>query len=447
MTTHNWAKQAFDHARLLSEQIGPRGATSPEEQRAAEYARDQLQQSGISNARVEAFRSPRSGWLPLTIAFSVAVWSTIICWAGFYLIYIPRSAVGGEGSARSPALGALIGAILCAFSAWTIYRLATYHQHPLHKWLSTATSHNAVGHIAAAGPATQHVVLVANVDTAPDSWVFRTPRRTRLFYGALRLAAASLLLSIIFFVLGALEAWGFAFVAAGLCGFVQSAGILLTIQADQGDFSAGANDNASGVGVVLALAQQLREAPLKQTEVWVVLAGSHTLGNGGLRSFMQQQPDLAKTAWFVGCQQVGLGDRVAYVRREGWLPRTTRADVRNLIERAATDRAGQSPRPITTPRATPIGAALWRGCKSVCVVMDKQAKNGKADEAVTRLQLPALQQAHDYLGALLKMIDGQLITPSTPTRAPDATALAPDKFPADGSAPTTQTDCRFPGHS
>jgi hypothetical protein len=392
-TDNQWAKQALSHARFLSEQIGPRGATTPAEKRAAEYARDQLQQFGISDARVEAFRSPRSGWLPLTIAFSLAVWGTIICWGGFYLTHIRAG-------------GAAIGAALCAFSAWTIYRMATYRQHPLRQWLSTATSHTAVGHIAATNTATQHIVLVANVDTFPENKVFRTPRRTRLFYGVLRLAAASLLVSILMYVLGALEAWGFAFVSAGLCGFVQSVGLLLTIRADQGDFSAGANDNASGVGVVLALAQQLCEAPLRQTDVSIVCAGSHTLGDGGLQWFMRQQPALAKTAWFIGCQRVGRGDRVAYVNREGWLPRSIRAEVRDLIARTATDRPEQQPRPIATLRATLIGAALWCGYKSLCVVMDNSSRKSETEEAAARLQLSAVEQAHDYVWSLLKTIDG-----------------------------------------
>jgi hypothetical protein len=392
MTSHNWAKAALDHARFLSEQIGPRGATTPEEKRAAEYARDQLQQSGIKDARVEAYRSPRSAWLPLTIVFSLAVWGTIVCWGSFYLT-------------RVPAIGAAIGAALCAFSAWTVYRIATYHQHPLRHWLSTATSHTTVGHINATDTAKQHVVLVANLDTYPANKVFRTLRRTRLFYGALRLAAASLVLSVGLFVLGGLQAWDFAFVSAGLCGLVQSAGILLTIQADQGDFNAGANDNASGVGVVLALAGQLCEAPLRQTEVWIVCAGSHTVDDGGLRWFMRRQSVLSKTAWFIGCQRLGRGDQVTYVKREGWLPRTTREEVRDLIARAATDRPGQQPRPIATLRPTPIGAARWRGYKSLCVVMDNPARKSEADEAAVRLQLPAVQQAYDYLWSLLKTID------------------------------------------
>ncbi len=354
MITHDRAQQALDHARFLTEQIGPRGAATPEEKRAAEYARDQLQQIGVSDARVEAFRSPRSGWLPLTILFSLAVWGSVLCWGSFYLT-------------RVPAIGAVIGAVMCAFSAWTLYRIAIYHDTPLRRRLATATSHNAVGHITVTGEATQHVVLVANLDTYPDSWIFRTPRRTRLAYGLLRLAAISLIVSVLMFVLGALQVWGFAFASAAVCGLVQSIGVLLTIQADQGEYNVGANDNASGVGTILALARRLHETPLTHTEVWIVGAGSQTLDGGGLRWFMQQHPALIKTAWFIGCQRVGHGDHWAVIEREGWLPRLIRVDVRDLIAQATADRPELAPRFISTLRNTVIGAAcmVWLQ-KSVC---------------------------------------------------------------------------------
>lgn len=405
-TDNHWAKQALDHAQHLADRIGPRGATTPEEHRAAEYVQSQLKQFGLSDVHIESFRSPRSAWLPLTIVFSLAVWSTIICWASFYLIHIPRSiAIGEEGSTRVPAIGALIGAALCAVSAWTLYRVATYHQHPLRQWLSTATSHNAVGHIAVSGIAAQQVVLVANLDTYPDSWIFRTPRRTRLFYGALRLVAASLLISIVLFLLGAFEAWSFAFVSAGLCGVVQSAGILLTIQADQGDFSPGANDNASGVGTLLALAERLRVEPLTHTEVWIVCAGSHTLDGSGLRWFMQHHPDLVHTAWFIGCERAGRGDRVAIVKREGLLPRSIHAEVRALIARATSDRAELRPRPISIARTTPIGPATWHGCKSLCVEMEENSTAARRVDVSARLTTTALNEVHQFVWTLLKTID------------------------------------------
>jgi hypothetical protein len=392
MTTLHYAKQALSHARFLSEQIGPRGAATPEEHRAAEYVQTQLKQSGLSDVRLESFRAPRSGWRPLTVVFSLALWGTILCWGNFYLT-------------RVPAIGALIGVVLCAISLWLLYRIATRRNHFLSRRLATATSHNAVGRIVAANKDTQHVVLVANLDTYPDNWVVRTPRRTRVFYGMLRGVALSLVVSIGLFILGALEAWPFAFVAGGVCSMVQGLGLLLTLQADRGDFSPGANDNASGVGTLLALAERLRVEPLTHTAVWIVCAGSHTVDGSGLRWFMRHHPDLVHTAWFIGCERAGRGDRVAVVKREGWLPRSIRAEVRDLIARATADRVELRPRPISIARTTPIGPATWQGCRSLCVEMEEDRPATRLGDVSDRLTTTALNEVHQFVWTLLKTLD------------------------------------------
>ena len=53
------AEVALRHIRHLTETIGPRGSTTPQERQAAEYARDVLRGLGIE-ARLESFQSGRS---------------------------------------------------------------------------------------------------------------------------------------------------------------------------------------------------------------------------------------------------------------------------------------------------------------------------------------------------------------------------------------------------
>jgi hypothetical protein len=86
------------------------------------------------------------------------------------------------------------------------------------------------------------------------------------------------------------------------------------------------------------------------------------------------------------------------VEREGWLPRSIRAEVRDLIGRATADRPEAAPRFISTIRPTVLGAAVWRGCKSLCVEV---AAGGQGE-----LQLPALAAAQQGAWLLLQTIDG-----------------------------------------
>lgn len=47
----------------------------------------------------------------------------------------------------------------------------------------------------------------------------------------------------------------------------------LCIEADRTPFTAGANDNASAVGLVLTLAEALVKQPLQHTRVWLACTG------------------------------------------------------------------------------------------------------------------------------------------------------------------------------
>ncbi len=398
MTTNTfWADRALQHTRHLAERIGPRGAATPEEKRAADYALHQLQKIGVQDVRLESFRAPRSGWLPIAIVFSMAVWSSFLCWGSYYLT-------------RGQAIGGLIGAGLCALGVWIVYRHITFKDHPLRRLTGKLPSVNVIGRITAADQARQRVVLVANLDTSPTAWIFQGLRRTNFFRFMLTASFISLIVGAITFALGALGLWDWGFVFAGICGVLQSAGILMAIQADQGDFGPGANDNGSGVGTVLALAERLQPNPLSHTEVWIVLTGSHTINGEGLRTFLNQHHTLFGEAWFIGFEGVGIGARLIAGVREGPLRRSIRSEVRQLIEHANRDRADRAAQPRSvTARSSVVAPALWCGLKSVCfsvyatrnAIPNRRSRNDTA----SAIESSALELAHDFGWELLQTIE------------------------------------------
>jgi hypothetical protein len=390
-----WAERALQHARHITTHIGPRGAATPEEQRAANYAQQQMQLLGLRDVRVETFRTTPSGWLPITIIFSIAVWGVFACWILFYLT-------------QTNIAGALLAAGLCAAALALLYLEVTLRHHPLRR-LFQNVSHNSIGHVPPAGPIKQRVVLVCNVDTPPASPVLKTPRRARIFRAVFYIGAASLMGSVVLYLLGGLDIWNWAFVFAGIFGLLQSAVIVQSLRADHGDFTPGANHNASGVGTVLALAERLRGVPLQNTEVWVACCGSHASGGSGLRELLQKHGAELNAAWFIGFEGVGVGDRVVAISREGWLRRSVHPAVRDLIARAV---ATMPDRPIetrATSRNTVVASALWRGYKSVCVnLYDKRNDIPYAyqlADTVEQLQLPALNAAQELGWQLLQQID------------------------------------------
>jgi len=60
-----------------------------------------------------------------------------------------------------------------------------------------------------------------------------------------------------------------------------------------------ANDNATGAGIVLALAERLRREPLRHTEVWALCTGCEEVGAYGAAAFVRRHRDLGRPIFIV----------------------------------------------------------------------------------------------------------------------------------------------------
>jgi hypothetical protein len=89
---------------------------------------------------------------------------------------------------------------------------------------------------------------------------------------------------------------------------IQLFALAMCLHADRTPFSPGANDNASGVGVILALARRLSAAPLAHTEVWLAFTGCEEAAAYGISSFLDAHAaDLGDNAVYIILDEVGLG--------------------------------------------------------------------------------------------------------------------------------------------
>ncbi|CAG0932983.1 hypothetical protein TFLX_02838 [Thermoflexales bacterium] len=406
-----WAERALHYAKHIATRIGPRGAATPEEKHTADYVQRQMQLLGLGAVHVETFNTVTAGWLPITIIFSIAVWSVFACWSLFYLNQgrpIGTDVTNSEQLVTSLP-GALVAAGLCIVALVFLFLEITLRDHPLRRFGARGRSHNVMGRLAPAQTMQQRVVLMSQLDTPPATAVFKTSRRSRLFRTLFYLGAASLVGSVILYVLGGLNLWEWAFVFAGIFGMLQSAVIIQSLRADHGDFTPGANYNASGLGTLLALAERLRGAPLQHTEVWIVCCGSHTIGSNGLRVLLGKHADELRTAWLIGFEGVGVGDRLITFTREGWLRRSVHPAIRELIERASKAHPDQPVEARATPWNTVVAAATWRGYKSTCLSVYAQRNEipyafNQADTA-EHLQLSALNVVQEFGWQLLQEID------------------------------------------
>jgi Zn-dependent M28 family amino/carboxypeptidase len=102
--------------------------------------------------------------------------------------------------------------------------------------------------------------------------------------------------------------------------------LAIALQAERTPYTAGANDNATGAGVVLSLADWLAVEPLAHTTVWVLLSGCEEVGCYGADAFARAHADeLAAApgsdtpAWIVLDSVGSSGGRLHYVTEETFL--------------------------------------------------------------------------------------------------------------------------------
>jgi hypothetical protein len=288
----------LDHIIKLARQIGPRAPASKSERRAAEYIEQQLKGFGYY-VKIEPFRSVRSFSHTYILILVLAV-------AGFVAAVVYDQ----------PALGLLLTGI--AVVAFVGENTTTLHL--ANAVIPKGKSQNVVGRLAARELPRRRLVLCAHYDSARSGLMWH-PTVVRTFRLMFLADAVSLLLLPI--LLGAQAVTAnrlFGYVAIPFAVIV-GIGLLLLIHRELlGRPVDGANDNASGVGVMLSLAEALAADASADTEVMVVATGCEEAGLVGMQKFLRTHIDDLERAWIINIDNVGAGD-VSYTTAEGMLLR------------------------------------------------------------------------------------------------------------------------------
>lgn len=143
-----------------------------------------------------------------------------------------------------------------------------------------------------------------------------------------------------------------------------------------GEFTRGASDNASGVAVLLDLAQRFTQNRLPDADVWIVATGSKETWLSGMRRFMKTHRFDKETTYFINIDQVGSGE-LHYVVGEGLL-QTFPSDA-DLTKAAATVSSRHHATPITW-HSLPSDAfiPLLRGYRAISITASG-ARNAYGD--------------------------------------------------------------------
>ncbi|MFQ5944507.1 MAG: M28 family metallopeptidase [Anaerolineales bacterium] len=301
---------AIDHITFLAREIGPRGSTQPEEALAAEYAAEVLASFGLK-PEVSSFMSAKSNWHPYTL------------FAGIMLISFVSFLVGSD-------VGNLIALILAAIGLVSVLLELSFRSNILRWILPKAESQNVSARVHAREIARRKVVLIGHLDTHRTPIAFSTDAWLKLFGRLIPLGLVASVALIALFALGFFNDGDLWRALAWLPAVILAGVFAVTLQADFTPYTHGANDNATGAGIVLSIAEELASKPLRETEVWFVLTGCEEVGCYGAEAFAKSHERQISGAMWLTIDTVGGKDTsLAYLTKETFLL-TTHSDLELL---------------------------------------------------------------------------------------------------------------------
>lgn len=395
LTPSFFAQRALAYSQTLAK--NPRGSTTQAEKQAAEFTLAQLKSMGIEDVKLEPFIGLRSIWLFIALALGVA----LVGHAAFWLLRQPAG--------DYPAL--LISLLAFGLSGLMLWRKFTFRSYPLRNYLPHAPSQNVVAIIPPAGEVRQRVVLVGHLDSHRAVFWFANNILVVVFAILSVVTIYGVYLSILLYLLAVLTRLEFfAWLGLILAGF-HFLGWFTGVTADLGRYSPGANDNASGAGTVLALAERLKSQPLQNTEIWLALTGCEESGCDGMLSLLKEHGSTLRQAHFIDFEMVGIGDSLRYISKEGNLHRHRIPKEFEELIKEVGDPFGIKPASTPPVGAFSEGGTLWEhGYKAVCI--SAYAHNSpilpewhRLTDTPDRLQLESLERIHALAWALLQRLD------------------------------------------
>jgi hypothetical protein len=385
---------AIDHARYLSEVIGPRGSTTAQEAEAGQYAAEALRQAGLE-PHTETFRSARSNWRP-------------------YALFSGLTLVSAVFFSFAEAWGAVVALVLSVLSLGSALLELTFRTNPIRWILPKSDSQNVWAHLPSRGEAQKKVVLIGHIDTHRTPLVFSSETWLKLFNALVPTGLVSSVVLIILIAIGLFNdapIWRYLslpsiFITTGL--------LLITLQADLTPYAPGANDNATGAGIVLSLAERLHTNPLPQTSVWAVLTGCEEVGCYGAYAFASSHKgDLEGSIWITLDSVGGKGALPTYLTKETFLL-TTHSDPQLLaladkISSAHPDWGAQS---LSPSGAFTEGVVGGRHGFRVFTMVNHKPGGGlpewhQSSDVMENVDAQLLERTEAFVMELLKEIDGE----------------------------------------
>lgn len=386
-----YAGKAYKHVAYLAGTIGGRGSCTLEERQAAVYGAQQMQALGVTQVRQEPFRGAPSTYRPYALAFIAALLGTCLAWLG------GRMALS-------------LATLLSALGVWGMLAESDFAGNWTRRLLPGGRSQNVVGIVPAAEGATRRVVLAAHLDTHRTPIFYSSAVWQRLFSLLLGLSFISMAVSAVVYLAGAISGWGGVRWVGLAVVPMELFALTMCLHADFTPFSPGANDNASGVGSVLALAARLVREPLRHTEVWLLLTGCEEAASYGMVAFLDAHGDELREAAIINLDQVGMGQVSTPVPEGLIIRRKPHPELLALARRVAEAHPELGFREHVGAAYTDAAVAHKRGFKALS--LDAMPLAGatqvhwhQMSDTAEHVALDTLGDVHLFVWEMLQMLD------------------------------------------
>lgn len=333
------------HIYVLSKEIGPRASGTLNEKKAADYIKSVFENLKI-NCNVEKFKTPSSFSITYGLIYFLSVISTI-----FFTFSV------------------LTGFII-SLIALVIFWEEIHTRGILSKIFSTKISQNVLGEIPAKSTPLNTVFLVAHYDSSKAGPMFN-PKFVKNFrflfllnFFSMIVISINLFVGIFFkeilFIL-----WMFSLPFAI---FLSISILLLIIREFFFQATPGANDNASGVCVMLNVAEEIAKSPFEKTQVYFLATGAEEVGMIGMLNFLKKYRGKYKNAYFINLDNLGSGI-LRYVTKEGMIKTYKSCSELKYFAKNVILEHNLDIRPfVYKTMATDAYALLVRGFKAMSIV-------------------------------------------------------------------------------
>jgi hypothetical protein len=347
-SAHPRIKVWLKHVRYLSVDIGARGPTRPGERRGALYALAQFNMMGLKPI-FETFDSAGSIFHPHLLG------------SGLILLAFILFPLSGRTTA-------ILAALLSIFVLICELLELSFQNNPFRMIVPKAESQNVFAVIPPAGEHLRDLVLVGHMDSQRAAIIFSSRRWVKVYDRFTMVVFASFILQIIVYTLAIFLdipwAW-YASIPTAVCAILLS---VMCLQAEATPFTAGANDNASAVGMVLTLAEEFAAHPLQNTRIHAVCTGCEEVQHYGMIDFYKRHQAGLKNPTALVFEMLGCASP-AWLTKEGIIV-PFKADPRlvRMAERLAAEHPEWEAHPaVTSGGNTEMADALRRKIPAISI--------------------------------------------------------------------------------